>query len=93
MSLVVIDASSSCSTLPTTHATLVADRLKMGDALFAPAHRSVAGARAGTAHEPAWAMFTIQATPNRSVHIPNQSPHGAFSSGTPTVPSAQSLSQ
>jgi hypothetical protein len=55
--------------------------------------RSAAGDRAGTAHEPAPAMLAIQATPNRSVHMPNESPQGAFSSGTPTVPPAESLSQ
>src|SRR6476469_5336037 len=38
-------------------------------------------------------MLTIQATPNLSVHMPNESPQGAFSSGTPTVPSPDRASQ
>lgn len=39
------------------------------------------------------AMLTIQPTPNRSVSIPNVSPHGAFSNGTPTVAPSDSPSQ
>jgi len=38
-------------------------------------------------------MLTIQGMPNRSVHMPNTSPHICFSSGTATVPSADSFSQ
>jgi hypothetical protein len=37
-------------------------------------------------------MFTSQRTPKRSLHMPKWSPHGAFSSGMITVPSADSLS-
>jgi hypothetical protein len=39
------------------------------------------------------AMSTIQATPNRSLHMPKWSPHGAFSSGIITVPPAERPSQ
>ncbi|CAL9355878.1 hypothetical protein SUDANB105_00565 [Streptomyces sp. enrichment culture] len=38
-------------------------------------------------------MSTIHMTPNRSVHMPNTSPHICFSIGTDTVPSADSFSQ
>ena len=38
-------------------------------------------------------MFTSQGTPKPSTHIPKLSPHGAFSSGTVTVPLAESFSQ
>ncbi len=40
-----------------------------------------------------WAMLTIQATPNWSSHMPNSSPHICFSSGTETLPPADSFSQ
>jgi selenocysteine lyase/cysteine desulfurase len=43
--------------------------------------------------EPAPAMFTIHGTPNRSTHMPKESPHGAFSRGTVTVPPSVSFSQ
>ena len=36
---------------------------------------------------------TIQGTPNRSVHMPNRSPHICFSNGMVTVPPSASLSQ
>lgn len=39
------------------------------------------------------AIFTSHCTPNLSVHIPNVSPHGAFSSGIVTLPPGESLSQ
>ena len=39
------------------------------------------------------AMFTIQLTPNLSTHMPNVSPHGAFSSGSETSPPSDSFSQ
>lgn len=39
------------------------------------------------------AMFTIQSVPNRSLTIPNWSPHGAFSSGIVTVPPSTRRSQ
>ena len=38
-------------------------------------------------------MLTIQLTPNLSLTWPNSSPHGAFSSGTSTVPPSASLSK
>ena len=38
-------------------------------------------------------MFTIQAMPNWSLHMPNSSPHICFSSGTITMPEADSFSQ
>ena len=38
-------------------------------------------------------MLTIQLTPKRSRHMPKLSPHGAFSSGTVTVPPSESFSQ
>ena len=38
-------------------------------------------------------MFTIQAIPNGSVHIPKLSPHGARSSGWVTVPLADRASK
>jgi len=37
-------------------------------------------------------MFTSHDTPNLSVSMPNVSPHGAFSSGMPMVPPAESFS-
>lgn len=40
-----------------------------------------------------WVMFIIQGTPNRSVHMPNTSPHICFSRGTDTDASADSFSQ
>ena len=40
-----------------------------------------------------WLMLTIQATPNRSTHMPNSSPHICFSRGTDTVPPSDSFSQ
>ena len=38
-------------------------------------------------------MFTIQGMPNRSMHIPNSSPHICFSSGIITVPLPDKPSQ
>ena len=38
-------------------------------------------------------MLTIQGMPNRSVSMPNSSPHICFSSGIVTVPPSDSLSQ
>jgi len=40
-----------------------------------------------------WPMFTIQAMPNWSTHMPNSSPHICFSRGTDTVPPSDSFSQ
>jgi len=40
-----------------------------------------------------WLTLTIHGMPNRSVHMPNSSPHACFSKGMVTVPSADSLSQ
>ena len=38
-------------------------------------------------------MLTIHAMPNRSMHMPNSSPHICFSKGTVTVPPSESLAQ
>ena len=63
-----------------------------------PRHRAAAGrlrrAGLGGRHSPGDpAMFTSQLTPNLSLTWPNSSPHGAFSSGTSTVPPSASLSK
>src|SRR5207249_2834937 len=44
-------------------------------------------------HSRGAAMLTSQRTPNRSVHIPNVSPHAAFSSGISTEPSSDIFSK
>jgi hypothetical protein len=43
--------------------------------------------------QPCWVMLTIQGMPNRSVHMPNSSPHICFSRGMVTVPPSDSFSQ
>src|SRR5690348_1498467 len=43
--------------------------------------------------EPQPATFTIQLTPNRSVHMPNSSPHICLAKGIMTVPLVDSFSQ
>jgi hypothetical protein len=50
-------------------------------------------APANSPYEGLPAMLTIQLIPNLSTHIPKLSPHGAFSSGTVTVPPCDSFSQ
>ena len=55
-------------------------------------HRAVVpAALSGAVESCGWAMLTIQAMPNRSVHMPNSSPHICFSSGIVTVPPSDSL--
>ncbi len=62
-----------------------------GDDLW---RRSVAPCRWDAARQVwGWLMFTIQGMPNRSMHMPNTSPHICFSKGIVTVPPSDSFCQ
>ena len=83
--------------LPLGVRSLAPRRVAAGDqvcALRASGTAAVAGLRtAAEVQAPSPEMFTIHETPNGSVHIPKLSPQGARSSGSVTVPLADSASK
>jgi hypothetical protein len=52
-----------------------------------------AARRAALGQARGWVMLTIHGMPNRSMHMPNSSPHISFSKGIVTLPPSDSYSQ